>query len=180
MPHQGESKTCKMCRMGIPAEAKKCPYCLHWQYRLTMIMFHPAFGVVFGLIPIMAIFIVFMVSLNTIFSKGEPFQNYAGQIAIVESKMEFGQEQSGPIVAVVGKIKNASSVDWKDLCIQVEFFDDKNSLIDADQQSEYRSPKLPAGQEIGFKISFPRPFPEKKYVRYNVRVISAKDEQHRF
>jgi hypothetical protein len=166
--------------MDIPAKAKKCPFCHHWQHWLSLTVVHPAFGFVFFAIPLMIFYILITVWFHNQFSKGEPFQKYAGQITVVESKIEFGQDHNGPVVAVVGKIKNTSPVDWKEVRIHAEFFNAKDALIDVDQQSEYQSPSLPAGQEIGFKVYFPRQFPEKEYVRHKIRVISAKDARESF
>lgn len=180
MPHQGESKMCKMCCEEIAAAAKKCPYCHHWQYWASLITFHPLFSLVF-LIPMMILFIAFMVWFqNALFYKGEPFRDHADQITVIKSTMEFGQDQSGPTVAVVGVLKNPSPIDWKDVRLQAEFFDAKGTLIDASQQDEYRSPRLPANQEVGFKVSLTRQFPESKYSRYKVRAISAIDSRQRF
>ena len=180
MPHQGESKTCKMCCEEIAAAAKKCPYCHHWQYRLSLIVFHPLFALVPFLVFMVLLISFYEMTLKGIFGKGEPFQKYADQITITESKMEFGQDQCGPVVAVVGKLKNSSPVDWKDVRIQVEFFDSKGKLMDAAQQNEYSSPRLPADQEIAFKVSFTRQFPEKEYASHKVCVISATDSRQRF
>jgi hypothetical protein len=174
MSVQGESKTCKTCGMEIPAKAKKCPFCRLWQRWF----FHPAVLISVVAIPIFAGYGMLMDHLST-FTKGEPFQVYADQIVVVESKLEFGRDQDGPIVAVVGRFRNDSSVDWKDVRLQAEFFNAQDALIDVNQEIEYRCPSLPAGQEIGFKVSFSRQFPEKEYVRHSVRVLSAKDVRAR-
>ena len=108
MPHQGESKTCKMCCEEIAAAAKKCPHCHHWQHWLSTTIVHPLFGFLFFIVPLAVLWIMGIVLLGNVFRKGEPFQNHADQITITESRMEFGQDHCGPTVAVVGKMKNSS------------------------------------------------------------------------
>ena len=182
MPHQGESKTCKMCCEEIAAAAKKCPHCHHWQHWLSTTVVHPLFGVLFVGVPLAILWIVAIVLLANVFRKGEPFQNYANQITITESRMEFGQDRCGPTIAVVGKMKNSSEMDWRNLCFQVEFFDSKGSLVDASQKKDdYNSARLlPAGQELGFQVSIPRQFPEKNYASHKIRILSAVDNTQRF
>jgi hypothetical protein len=139
---------------------------------VLMILIHPA-------VPIFVVAILMLAGygmlMDHLFTRGEPFQAYADQIVVVESKLEFGRDQDGPIVAVVGTLRNESAVDWKDVRLQAEFFNAQDALFDVNQENECRCPSLPAGQKIAFKVSFPRQFPEKEYVRHSVRVLSAKD-----
>ena len=118
--------------------------------------------------------------MNNIFPKGESFRDYADQVAVVESRIEFGQDQCGPTVGAIGTIRNSSPIGWKDIRFQVEFFDSEGNLVDAGQQSEYLSPHLPANEEIAFKVSFTRQFSEDKYMTHRIRVISAVDTRQRF
>jgi hypothetical protein len=152
-----------MCCEEIAAAAKKCPHCHHWQHWLSTSIVHPVFGVLFFIVPLAILWLMGIVLLGNVFRKGEPFQNHTGQVTITESRMEFGQDHCGPTVAVVGKMKNSSEIDWRNLCFQVEFFDAKGSLVDAVQKKDdYTFTRLlPAGQELGFQVSFPRQFPEK-------------------
>jgi hypothetical protein len=180
MPHQGESKICKMCCEEIAVAAKKCPHCHHWQYRLSLIVFHPLFALIPALVLLVVFGLCYEMVIKDIFAKGEPFQKYADQISITESKMEFGQDQSGPTIAVVGRVKNSSPVDWKDVRIHVEFCNSGGKLVDAGQQNEYSSSRLPANQDIAFKVSLPRQFPESEYASHKIRVFSATDCKQRF
>ena len=80
---------------------------------------------------------------------------------------------------VIGKVKNLSPVEWKDVRFQVDFFDPKGQLFDTGQQEGYTW-RLLAGQETAFKVSFHRQFPKEKYASYKVRLISAVDARQRF
>jgi hypothetical protein len=106
----------------------------------------------------------------------EQFSQHAQEIRLIEDKMEFGEDQCGPAVIIVGKVKNGAQVDWKDVRFQVDFFDPKGQLFDTGQQEAYTY-RLPAGQECPFKVSFRRQFPEKEYAKHSVRVISAVDSR---
>ena len=180
---ENESTTiCKMCYMEINPKAKKCPYCQHFQYKWSMVVFHPLF-------PIIVMIIVMVIAIPTIknflqpiFNEGEPFAQYSSAVSVVETKMVFGtsdSEQKTPTVAILGKIQNDSPISWKDVRIEATFFDKDGALIDATQKEAYSF--LVKSRDSGaFKLSFNREFPEVQYVSFKVRIISAKDERKKF
>lgn len=174
MTQEGETKICKMCSMGIPATARKCPYCHHWQ-RWTTLQ-HPLFVVLFIGVPLIVAYAVLGIVIQRPFREWESFGKHADQVRIVESKMEFGEDQCGPAVIVVGKVENHSPVDWKDVRFQVDFLNPKGEFFDTGQQEAYTW-RLPAGQESNFKVSFRRQFPEKEYAKHKVRLVSAVDSR---
>ena len=175
MVQESETKTCKMCGLGIPVAAKKCPYCHHWQRWLSLQ--NPSFLMPLIFIPLMILYgIVMQTFLGRMVREWEPFSKHSQEVTIVEDKMEFGEDQCGPAVIVVGKVKNASQVDWKDVRFQIDFFNPKGQLFDTGQQEAYTY-RLPAGQECPFKVSFRRQFPEKEYAKHTVRIISAVDSR---
>jgi len=175
MTQESETKTCTMCGMGIPVAAKKCPYCHHWQRWL--ILQNPSFLVPVIFIPLILLYgIVMQAFLGRMVREWEPFSKHSQEVRIVQDKMEFGEDQNDPAVIVVGKVKNASSVDWKDVRFQVEFFNSQGELFDAGQQEAYTY-RLPAEQESPFKVSFRRQFPEKEYASHKVSVVSAVDSR---
>src|SRR5260370_27787978 len=108
-------KTCKMCCMEIPREARKCPYCHHFQNRVSMLMFHPGFAVLFGSLPLAAMLIVFA----NVFDTGENYESYKDQIVVPDSQLVFGDTKSGATIAVIGTIKNTSPVSWKEVQFHV-------------------------------------------------------------
>jgi hypothetical protein len=175
MVSESEMKVCKMCGMGIPVPARKCPYCHHWQRWLTLR--NPLVGVLLILVPLIVLYAVLMAAiLPKPFREWEHFQEHSSQVNIVESKMEFGEDQNGPAVIVVGKVENLSPVDWKDVRFQVDFFNPKSQLFDTGQQETYTW-RLPAGQECNFKVSYRRQFPQKEYASHKVRIVSAVDRR---
>jgi hypothetical protein len=168
-------KNCKMCRMEIPKEARKCPFCHHFQNRVSMVVFHPAFMALFACIPLGAMLVVFA----TIFDKGDDFETYKDQIVITDSQIALGDTKSGATVAVIGTIKNTSRVSWKEIQFHVDFLDAAGKRVDVGEREDY-SFRLPAGEVSSFKVSFRREFPETNYVKHTVRVVAAKDVRARW
>jgi hypothetical protein len=168
-------KTCKMCCMEIPKGARKCPHCHHFQNRLSTVMFHPGFAVLFLCLPIAGILIFFA----TVFDAGENYESYKDQIIITNSELAFGDTKSSATVAVMGTIKNTSPVPWKEIQFHVDFFDGQGRRADVGEREDYNF-RLPANGISSFKVSFRREFPETNYVKHAVRVVSAKDARARW
>ena len=168
-------KTCKMCRMEIPKEARKCPFCHQFQSRAAMVMYHPAFMVLFACLPMGAILFV----LGTIFDTGENYETYKDQVVITDSQIAFGDTKSGATIAVMGTIKNTSPVSWKEIQFHADFLDGSGRRTDVGER-ENNGFRLPANGTSSFKVSFRREFPETNYVKHSVRVVAAKDARARW
>ena len=156
-------KTCRMCCMEIPKEARKCPHCHHFQNRVSLLFFHPAFLAFFVMIP----FICMLIFFTQIFDQGENYENYKNQIVIPESQLSFGDTKSSATVAVLGTIKNTSSISWKDVQFHVDFFDASGKRADVGEREDY-SFCLFANETSSFKVSFRREFPETNYVKHHL------------
>ena len=120
--------------------------------------------------------IMMQIVLGPMVREWEPFQKHSEEIRSSGNKMEFGEDQSGPAVIVVGTVRNSSPVDWKEVRLQVDFFDKTGQLFDTGQQKTWMY-RLPANQNTSFKVSFRRQFPEKKYAKHTVYVVSAVDSR---
>ena len=168
-------KTCKICCMEIPQQARKCPYCHHFQNRWSMVMFHPAFALLFASLPLAAMLTAFAM----IFDTGENYETYKNQIIIADTRIAFGDTKSSATVAVIGTIKNTSQVSWKDITFHADFLDAADKRVDVGEREDYTF-RLPAGQTSSFKLSFRREFPETNYVKTVVRVVGAKDVRARW
>jgi hypothetical protein len=169
-------KQCKMCCMEIPAGAKKCPYCQHLQKPISILLTHPAVWMVLMIFFLGSLWHYF---LGRMFNRGEQFVNYADSIQVVESKIQFGENQCGPTVVILGKVHNLSPLGWKEVVFHADIFDAEGNLVDMAQEEKY-SYIVPAGRTQSFKITFQRQFPVEKYVKHKVEVISAKDERAMF
>jgi hypothetical protein len=169
-------KLCKMCCMEIPAGAKKCPYCQYLQKPFSILLSHPATWSIIGIIFLGGLY---QYLIGGLISKGESFVNYADQLQVVESKIQFGESQYGPTVVILGKVHNASPLGWKNVVFHVDISDADGNPVDMTQEEKY-SYIIPAGATQSFKVTFQRQFPVEKYVKHKVEVISARDERSFF
>ena len=180
------TKTCPLCCETINAKARKCPHCLHFQNKLTMICFHPLTAT----IPMALSIIAFAMLMDKLFAPGEDFEAHRGQIRVLQSTMQFGERTialpagagastSGPTVAVVGTVENDSGIPWKNAVIEARFFDKDHKLIDARQETVYEDVLTP-GQPNAFKVSMQREFSADKYASHEVRVVYAHDARRFF
>jgi hypothetical protein len=170
MSEQAEVKVCKMCGMEVPAMAKKCPYCHQWQSRWLAIFYHPAFLLI-AFVPLLAAYGLMM---ETMFNRGKDFQPYRDQITVSDTEIVFGETEHGGTVAVLGKMKNGSDFDWKEVQFATEFYNGAGKMVDAGESASY-SRYMPAHGTAGFKISFHREFPKELYASCKVRVVAVKD-----
>src|SRR5262245_2814548 len=119
-----------MCCMEIPRQARKCPYCQHFQTRASLILFHPAWAAIIACVLPLVMWIFFA----TLLSSGEDYEEYRDQIIITESQAVFGEAKGGGTAGVVGIIRNNSPVPWKDIRFHVEFFDSNRRRVDVAQK----------------------------------------------
>ena len=125
-----ETQTCRLCCMEIPKLARKCRYCQSFVKPFSLHSQHPLLIGALISLPLL----LMMVAFGTFFDSGENFQDYKGQINVVESEMVFGDLKAGPTVAVLGSIRNESAVPWKELHFHAEFFDGGGKRIDVGQK----------------------------------------------
>jgi len=172
-----QRKTCDICYSEMDVRARKCPCCQHWQNKFNRFATHP----IVVMIPFLIAMTVMVAMLSTVpsimreaFNQGEDFSTHEGEIAISNSKLEFGELESGPTVVILGRMENSGDFSWKDVRLEVEIFDADGNLVDACQDEQYRF-VVPAQGSSALKVSFPREFPKEHYVSHKIRVISATD-----
>ncbi len=162
-------KTCKTCFSEIDERAKKCPNCQSWQSKTRAISNNPAFSLI--------MFLIVMFGISSYFQSGLTqkiaFADYADKITITESRIEFGGSSCGETVAIIGKLKNESEIEWRDITYEITFLDKNNSVLDTGQEHKY-SFVLPANEEVPFKVSMKKEFGTEKYKNYKVRLVSAR------
>jgi hypothetical protein len=167
---QNDTKFCKMCYQQIDSRARRCPFCHHWQNKLSSIVSGPTVAVIVLVIAL----IVPTLLTRHILDKGKDFGHYKNQVQIAQSQLTFGKNVSCPSVIVLGRLKNTGNVSWKSLQFEATFFDHKGKLMDTGQDEKYFF-ILKAKSEAPFKVSLKREFPVEDYASYAIRIISAKD-----
>ena len=160
-----------MCRSEIDSLAKRCPYCRHWQNKLSMMLWHPAFAVVL----ILLFYFLFQMFLMDQFGPGKDFNIDKDRINIKDTTMQFGENKCGQAIVILGKIENQSDTAWKNLHFEINFFDKDKNLIDTDQEEIYEF-LLPVNEQVPFKVSVTRQFPEELYNSFDIRILTAREK----
>jgi hypothetical protein len=88
--------------------------------------------------------------------------------------MEFGQTSKEETVVVVGTIRNDSPVVWRDVQLEIQYFDGAKKLFDA-KSNLGLSINIPPHGSCAFKLSQTREFPKESYQSHSARVIWARD-----
>ena len=124
-----------------------------------------------------------MYLVASMMDRDEDFKPYRDQITISDSELKFGEKKVCDTVfetvAVIGTMSNSSSIPWKDIQIEVQFYDSNGKMIDSEQQKEYPF-EVPADGNAAFKVSTQREFPREQYVSYKATIISARDARSRW
>ena len=168
---EAETKMCPLCCEPVRMAARKCPHCHHYLNKWVLAATHPLVAVT----PMFILLTIGFIMLSRVLDRGESFDSFHSQVYVTQSELEFGDlPPKGPTVAVVGTIHNDSHVTWKDISIEVQFFDKTHKLIDSKQSRDYSSSLRPKDNGA-FKVSQPREFNKADYASYEVRVIDAKD-----
>jgi len=163
-------RECRTCYQQIDIRARRCPFCHQWQTRWTAICFHPAIAV----LPFFLFILLAGLMQRSLFACGEPFDAFRDQVQIVASHVPFGRTDCGPTLVVLGTIKNATDIAWKDLQWELRFFDQEGKLIDTAQSNAF-SFLSPARSDTPFKVSLKREFPAEAYASHALRLVAARD-----
>ncbi len=137
-----------------------------------MFLYHPVAGVIIAILVVLFLF-------NKILKPGEDFIIYKNQILITHSELEFGKNDCGTTLVVLGKIKNNSELSWENPQFEVKFFDNKNKLFDTGQDELY-SFIIPPESEIPFKVTISKDFPEERYISHEIKLLTAKEKDTSF
>jgi hypothetical protein len=173
-------KTCLTCFSEIDSRALVCPRCRYPQTPCRAWMKrHFLLTALFAFLLICAAFISFGFVMEFVFPSPITRQNltpFNGQITVASSRMTFGQSLAGPVVCVVGILKNDSDVAWKGLGLEAQFYDPAGKLLDVhtDAMERYVS-QLPPRGECAFMIRLQADHPDEDYASYKLFVRSAVD-----
>jgi hypothetical protein len=170
-----ETKVCRLCAETIPAAAKVCSHCRHWQRTLSI--HNPqVLGAIFAFLVFVGL-VCLAITLNAKLQQKEEFTAYRDQLSVLSSSLSFRTSAgSNLLVAVVGTLTNQSKVGWKNVSVEARFFDKSGNLIDAMRQ--HRHPaliRIGGDGEAAIKLEGKAVRPQSDYDTHKAYVRSAKD-----
>lgn len=166
------TRTCPLCAEAIKPAARICPYC-HAQQRKSVVF---ANAMVPWLVWPVVLFVViggFMLAVR-LFDRGRDFAPFRAQFSIVSSSMELTTNQNGRSVTTVGMVRNDSDYAWKEVQLEVRYFDRNDKLVDVGAQG-YSDVTVQPHSESAFRVRTLADQPESAYASHKVYVRSAKD-----
>jgi len=169
-----QTKICPLCAETIKAAAKVCPHCRFWLNKWSVRSPHTMQGISVLFLVLMIVF--FGCFLGRLFNAGSDFVQYQNQIAVVNSGTSFRVSNSNLMVSVIGVLTNQSTVGWKDIGIEAQFFGTDGKMIDVIQaEGDYRELTVLPHSEASFKIEGRAIKPEQEYKSTQVFVRTGKD-----
>jgi len=170
----GNTKTCPLCAETIKAAAKVCPFCGRnqpvaikepWRKMIEAWLLLAAFAaIVFG----------GLYWLARIVGPGRPFELYREKVVVVDPQMHFGSFAAANYISTIGFIRNDSPLAWKNVQLEVRYFDSEGRLVDT-RTEVFWDRRLPPGDQQAFRIRGPADKPGSAYVSQKVLLRSAVD-----
>lgn len=174
MPSESDAtKPCVHCAEPIRQAASVCPYCRRLQPNRLWVEQLKAF---LFFVPFLMVFSAGIFWMKTMFGPGRDFGPYKAQIVPFALEMHFSMATNGNYISTMGHLRNDSPYAWKEIQLEVQYFNKDGKLIDLRSESRYGD-TLPAGATHGFRVRGPADKPESQYVSQKVFVRSAKDSR---
>lgn len=165
-------KTCPCCAESISEAAKVCPRCRQW---LKLLSFrNPA------IVTSMYVFVVCVMGVGMIiwFERIiDPTPNFATQrdsLKVIESKRVFYERDKQPRLRTIVLLTNQSPYSWKDIEMEVRFFNNEHRLIDVGLRSTTTG-FISGHDELALLIESVPCRPEVEYSSHEVAVRSARN-----
>jgi hypothetical protein len=171
MNDSGDTKTCPMCAETIRSAASVCPFCRNPQVKTD---FKKRFEALMFLLPLPAAIVGALIWLNFLFGSGRSFEPNAEKLAATDATMNFSESTQGNFISTIGFIRNESPYPWKDVQIEVQYFDNNGNLVDTHSQIFQRL-RLPAGATHAFRVRAAADKPKDAYASQKIYVRSATD-----
>lgn len=136
---------CRYCKGALESGARKCPQCLGWQGRLPDLQSPKGVFVFMGT---MCLFMAPMVV--AIDALERPAGPEIGDIVVADAELHR-HPQDGPVIAVIGKLRNEGSRSGSRPHFEVRVHDPGGELIDA-FAAEVPSLVIPPEHEVAFRV----------------------------
>ena len=179
MPETGETKTCPLCAEEVKASARVCPHCRHWLRKWSFLNPHVSVAVAVAIWVLVGV--CFTAFINRVLGPKTDFAQYRDQIRVSNSQYSQGMHGSNLWNTVVGTLTNDSSVGWKDVEVEAQFFDKSGKMIDDIPVRDYGfGPVILPHGEAAFKIEDRAARPASAYATNKLYVRWAKDVHEMF
>jgi len=167
------TKKCRLCGEDIKSTAKRCPNCQSWQSKWH-VESNSMSTIVFSLLfyTVLLLFIFFKVTESDRYD----FQDFASNFTFVENNLNFGTDNSGDFISVVGRIRNDTDLKWDDVYIEVRFFDQDNKTIDVISTSAWGLTLTP-NSKTAFKARGRADRKREDYKEYEITIKSARKKK---
>jgi hypothetical protein len=172
---ESPTKICRQCKEEIKASAKKCRYCHSIQGGIGATLSNPAYAPLIGIamaVPFMLVAYYFFIS--RLGRDEREFEKYRSLVVVQDSKIHTAKEGDNNFVSTIGVIKNNSDKKWKELRIEVQYFNQSGALIDTQSDTDYSLVLLP-NTEHAFRVREPADKPEAEYASHKVFIRDAKN-----
>lgn len=169
-------RTCPYCAEQIRVAAKVCPHCRQWLTILSLR--NPATFLAVFYFCALALIVGFLVFLGRLLNPGINFMPYRDGISIVDSRMNIQDAGKDSSVHVVAVITNQTDIAWKQVQLDVRFFDQSGKLIDGRMYID-SSVILPHG-ESAFRVNTRPSHSLADYDSYKIFVRYARDARAHF
>ncbi len=168
-----DMKECPSCCEQINVKAIKCPRCQAWQskWRFDQSNLKHQFILIVLLLAVMGA--AYSGFIGSMFGTGS-FEESKALIKIENSNINYTIKDCGARVSVIGTIYNDSKTTWKDLYFEVQFYNDKNELIDTISENEYDLILLPKDTAT-FKITGAADKEQSLYDHHKIIIKSARE-----
>src|SRR5262245_26601965 len=172
---ESPTKICQQCKEEIKASAKKCRYCHSIQGGIGATLSNPSYAPLVGIalaIPLMLVAYYFLISRFD--RDGKAFEKYRSLVVVQDSKIHYAKEGDNNFVSIIGVIKNKSDKKWKELRIELQYFNQAGALIDTQSDTNYSLVLLP-NNEHAFRVREPAVKPEAEYASHKIFIRDARD-----
>jgi hypothetical protein len=119
-----------------------------------------------------------LIVFNRIADPGINFFPYRNQLSIFDSRMNLEDAAKEYSVHVVAVVTNQTDIAWKDVQLDVRFFNKAGTLIDA--RTFMNSPTIFPHGDSAFRINVDPIHPLADYDSYKIYIRSARDTRSRF